>query len=56
MYVIKIAFIAFAVTPKAHAIDHIKMHSPTVGEDKRTMHKNEVLIRALEISKQIYGS
>jgi len=56
MYVIKIAFIAFAITPKAHAIDHIKMHSPTVGEDKRTMHKNEVLIRALEISKQIYGS
>ncbi len=32
MYGIKIAFIAFiafAVTTKAHAIDHIKMHSTT---------------------------
>jgi hypothetical protein len=58
MFAIKSVCIVFAlfIVHLAHAVDHIKMHSPAVGEDKRAMHKDEVLRRALEISEKNFGS
>ncbi|AZQ84348.1 ABC transporter substrate-binding protein [Colwellia sp. Arc7-635] len=58
MFAFKSVCIVFAlfIVHGAHAVDHIRMHSPAVGEDKRTMHKDEVLRRALEISEKNFGT
>jgi len=58
MFAFKSVCIVFAlfIVHGAHAVDHIRMHSPVLGEDKRKMHKDEVLRRALEISEQNFGT
>lgn len=58
MFAIKLAYIicALFILHVAHAVDSIKVHTSALSEDKRRMHKDEVLRRALEISKKSYGT
>jgi hypothetical protein len=47
--------LTLVIINKSYAVDIIKMHRPILSEDKRSEHKHEVLVRALEISEQDYG-
>lgn len=41
---------------ESNAVDNVKMLQPVLAEDKRARHKEEVILRALEISEQKFGS
>lgn len=42
-------------TLQVNAIDNVKMLRPVLGEDKRAKHKDEVILRSLEVSTEKYG-
>lgn len=46
----------FFLLDQSYAIDNIKMLRPLLGEGKRAKHKDEVIKRALEVSKVKYGN
>lgn len=57
MHLIKLICVLFilAIMNTSYAIDNIKMHKPILREDKRSLHKDEVIQRALEISESNFG-
>ena len=57
MYLIKLTCVLFilVITNTSYAIDNIKMHKPILGEDKRSLYKDEVIQRALAISESNFG-
>jgi len=50
-----IIFLLFSFASKSNAIDKIKMLKPLLGFDKRAKHKDEVIIRSLEVTVDEYG-
>jgi hypothetical protein len=48
-------FLLFCFTPIVVAVDTIKLLKPLLVDDKRSKHKNEVIIRALQITAEEFG-
>lgn len=48
-------FLLFCFIPSVVAVDTIKLLKPLLVDDKRSKHKNEVIIRALQITAEEFG-
>lgn len=49
-------FILLFIAPKAMATDVVKLLNPLTAKDKRSKHKNEIIIRALQITEAEFGA
>ncbi|WP_170252909.1 substrate-binding periplasmic protein [Colwellia echini] len=41
--------------PKGYAIDTVKILKPLLGHDKRSKHKDEIVLRSLQVTEEEYG-
>ena len=50
-----ILLLAFSISKSIHAADKVKVLKPILDFDKRVMHKDEVILRALQVTESEYG-